>query len=115
MEVSGKFMLWPRTPREETWYLLNRRLGKPQGQPGHCFYLPGFETKPSSLQQVTILLMHIPFLVLKPLTQDTGQSHTNMYVTILYYITVMQEQINSIIAIIAMSVSFSITTVNHSL
>jgi hypothetical protein len=102
MEVSGKFMPCPSTPREEPWYLLNRRLGKPQGHPGHCFNLPGFEPNPCSLQQVTIRLMHIPFSVLTALTQDTRQSHTNMYVTILYYITVMQEQINSIT--IAMSV-----------
>jgi hypothetical protein len=48
------FMLWPCTPRKEPWYPLNRRLGKPQSQCGHCLSLPGFEPKPSSLWQVTI-------------------------------------------------------------
>jgi hypothetical protein len=41
-------------PRKEPWYPLNRRLGKPQSQSENLLSLPGFEPKPSSLQQVTI-------------------------------------------------------------
>jgi hypothetical protein len=41
--------------------------------------------------------MHIPFLELIPLKQDTRKSYTSKYVSILYYITVIQEQIKRII------------------
>jgi hypothetical protein len=46
------FMPWPCTPRKEPWYLLNRRLGKPQSQSGHFLSLPGFKPKPTSLNQL---------------------------------------------------------------
>jgi hypothetical protein len=41
--------------------------------------------------------MHIPFLVLIPLKQDTRKSYTNIYFSNLYYITVIQEQIKGIV------------------